>query len=55
MLLGTKKEKQKGNSVSLFFFHPSMTLTDLKVQFRILERRILFFSKHLEIKKKINK
>lgn len=38
MLLGTKKEKQKGNSVSLFFFHS-------KYDFNWLESTISYFGK----------
>lgn len=50
MLLGTKKGKQKENSVSLFFSSPSMTLNDLKVTISYFGKKNSF-SQHLEIKK----
>lgn len=45
MLLGTKKGKQKENSVSLFFSSPSMTLNDLKVTISYFgKKNSIFFS-----------
>lgn len=46
MLLGTKKGKQKENSVSLFSSSPSMTLNDLKVTISYFgkQKNSIFFS-----------
>lgn len=45
MLLGTKKGKQKENSVSLFFSSLSMTLNDLKVTISYFgKKNSIFFS-----------
>lgn len=51
MLLGTKKEKQKENSVSLFFFLSQYDFNSLESTISYFGKNNSIFSQHLEIKK----